>query len=67
MERKWVFAGIDEDSSAKSNASKIQCQSGQNGVQNFYDLEDDDQGYFTNLRLGAEEVEAKIRSRYGKP
>ena len=25
----------------------------------IYDLEDDDQGYFTNLRLGAEEVEAK--------
>lgn len=52
------FAGIDKDSSTKSNASKSSANRAK-WVQNFYDLEDDDQGYFTNLRLGAEEVEAK--------
>ena len=54
------FAGIsDEDlKSTKSNATKSNADRTE-WVQTFSDLEEDDQGYFTNLKLGAEEVEAK--------
>ena len=53
------FAGMEDNSpSTKSNASKSNTNR-KKWVQKFYELEEDDQGYFTNLRLGAEEVEAK--------
>ena len=57
------FAGIsDEDLvSTKSNASKSNgLKSGtdrKEWVQSFYDLEKDDEGYFTNLQLAAKEAE----------
>ena len=57
------FAEIsDEDLvSTKSNASKSNgLKSGtdrKKWVQSFYDLEKDDEGYFTNLQLAAKEVE----------